>query len=465
MSGEKILVVDYETKSLNFLYHLLKSDGYEVLTAPDSMGAIRLMEENRFHAVFTEFELPDGNGVNLLKHIRGVEPHTIGIVFADQENILSWAKTMKSGAFHCLTKPLKIDEVSTLLRKVLPRQKAHNRSTEAASGSDMGFSFGEMIGQSDAIQKVFQLIRKIADTDSTVLIYGESGTGKELVARTLHSSGCRRKGPFVPVNCGAIPESLLESELFGHEKGAFTGANSTRPGRFELAHQGTIFLDEIGNMCPAMQVKVLRVLQERKFERLGGITSLESDVRVIAATNKNLEEAVKKGEFREDLFYRLDVIPILLPPLRERHGDLPLLAAHFLKKFNALRMRFVEGFSYEALDIMERYRWPGNVRELENVIDRMVVLKEEGIISPRDLPDKVRNVHTGSSFPVLEIPEEGLCLEAMMKNIEKELILKALEKSNWVKQRAAKLLNVNRTTLVGKIEKIGIKQDLPTGRH
>lgn len=459
MVSERILVVDDEEEVLGLFSHFLERDGYEVETADSASNAMSLVEANPFRAAFLDLNLPDYNGIELLRNIKKADPDTVGIVVTGYGSIETAVEAMSCGAYHYLTKPVKINEVRSLLTKALVSGRSEIGGREARQRPKLLSGVEEVVGESEAMQKVFKLISKVADTESIILINGESGTGKELVARTVHLNSRRRGGPYVPVNCGAIPETLLESELFGHEKGAFTGANATRLGRFELAHGGTIFLDEVGNMSPAMQVKLLRVLQERKFERLGGVRTIEVDARVIAASNKDLEEAVEKGEFREDLFYRLNVIPIRLPTLREREGDIPLLVSHFLEKFNELREKRVRGFSLEALSRIERYRWPGNVRELENFIERMVVLKEEGIIMPQDLPDKVQSKSRDGAFLIPDIPEQGLCLEEMMNNIEKELILKALERSNWVKQRAADLLNLNRTTLVEKIKKKGLQQE------
>jgi transcriptional regulator with PAS, ATPase and Fis domain len=318
--------------------------------------------------------------------------------------------------------------------------------------------FCGIVGQSSKMQGVFTLIKKIADSDSTVIIYGESGTGKELVARAIHQSSYRRNKPFIPLNCGAIPENLLESDLFGHVRGAFTGATSPRPGKFELADAGTIFLDEIGDMNAELQVKVLRVLEEREFERVGGCKATKIDIRVIAATHQDLEDAVRRGLFREDLFYRLHVIPIKLPRLRERRSDIPLLISHFLELFNREKNRGVEGLSDEAMEIMMRYFWSGNVRELRNMVERLVILKECGQILPRDLPEKLRREGSQITLPRMEISDEGICLNTAVNEFEKALIFQSLEKTKWVKNRAAKLLQLNRTTLVEKIKRHQLHQ-------
>jgi transcriptional regulator with GAF, ATPase, and Fis domain len=320
--------------------------------------------------------------------------------------------------------------------------------------------FREIIGQSRSVREVFKIVEKVADSECTVIIHGETGTGKGLVARAIHHHSERRSKPFIQINCGAIPENLLESELFGHVKGAFTGATSAKPGRFELANGGTIFLDEIGDMSPDLQVKILRVLEEREFERVGGCQTVKVDVRVIAATHRNLDEEVQKGRFREDLYYRLNVIPIHLSPLRERKCDLPLLIDHFLEKLNEKNHRQVGCISTEAMEFLMRHSWPGNIRELKNVIERMVVLKGEGSVLPADLPEKIRQQPRAGEqrAPEIEITEEGICLNTAVSEFEKALITQSLQKANGVKKKAARLLQLKRTTLVEKIKRYDLQQ-------
>jgi transcriptional regulator with GAF, ATPase, and Fis domain len=316
-----------------------------------------------------------------------------------------------------------------------------------------------IIGNSEKMIKIFDLISKIANTDSTVLILGESGTGKELVARAIHGKSRRSRLPFVPVNCGAIPEELLESELFGHEKGAFTGAFRMHTGRFEIAAGGSIFLDEISEMSPNLQVKLLRVLQEKEFERVGGINTIKANVRIIAATNKNLEEEVDKGHFREDLYYRLNVIPIILPPLRERPDDIPALIKFFIEKnVKEKSMEAIE-INTQVMQHLMNYRWPGNVRELENLIERLSVLCNGNPVTTEDLPEKILSGQVRGSGASLDfiLPDEGIDLSDVVSDFEKNIIIQALKKSGWIKNRAAKLLNLNRTTLVEKIKKQGIQ--------
>jgi transcriptional regulator with PAS, ATPase and Fis domain len=317
--------------------------------------------------------------------------------------------------------------------------------------------FGEIIGQSERMRRVFELVEKVADSDSTLIINGETGTGKGILARAVHRLSNRRDKPFVTINCGTIPENLLESELFGHVRGAFTGAAVTKPGKFEIANGGTIFLDEIGDMSPDLQVKLLRVLEEREFEPVGGCRTVKVDVRIIAATHRDLEEAVQKGTFREDLFYRLYVIPLALPALRERRGDIALLCDHFRETFSREKHRSVAGIAPRALDMLMRYDWPGNVRELKNMIERLVVLKGQGEIDLADLPEKIRGSAGLTATPLPVFSEEGINLTTAVTEFEKTLIRQSLELSNGVKNKAAKLLHLNRTTLVEKIKRLQLE--------
>ena len=313
--------------------------------------------------------------------------------------------------------------------------------------------FKDIIGQSGGMQEVFSLVEKVSRSDSTILIKGETGTGKGLIARAIHENSERKDKALVTINCGAIPENLLESELFGHVRGAFTGATSSKSGKFELANNGTVFLDEIGDMSADLQVKILRVLEEREFEQVGGLKTVKVDVRIIAATHRNLEKLVEEGAFREDLFYRLDVIPMDLPPLRERKSDIPLLVSHFMMEFNRKNKRDVNGVTDDAMRNIEEYSWPGNVRELKNMIERLVVLKGEGSITPQDLPSKLGRTDRCAIPSPVQISEDGINLNTAVTEFEKALILESLQKTNWVKNRAAKLLHLNRTTLVEKIKR------------
>ncbi len=329
----------------------------------------------------------------------------------------------------------------------------HSEKNTGPQDSTNYNKFKGIIGQSNKMKEVFGLIENVADCDSTIIINGETGTGKGLVAKAIHKYSNRKKKPFVQINCGAIPENLLESELFGHVRGAFTGATSPKQGKFEVANGGTIFLDEIGDMSPDLQVKILRVLEEKEFEQVGGCKTIKVDVRVLAATHRDLEEEVQKGTFREDLFYRLYVIPIVLPSLRERKSDIPLLISHFLDHFNEKNHRTVDGISEEAMSIIMNHSWNGNIRELKNMVEGLVVLKGKGEISPSDLPKKVINKNASVAMPQVEISQDGICLSSAVSEFEKSLIIQCLEQTKWVKKQAAKLLQVNRTTLVEKIKR------------
>ncbi len=347
-----------------------------------------------------------------------------------------------------------------MVKKALDHLALQEENTYLKQQLKAKYKFENIIGSSDRMQKVFSLIDKVSGTDSTVLVLGESGTGKELVAKALHYNSPRAQNPFVPVNCGAIPEELLESELFGHEKGAFTGAFRTRIGRFELANGGSIFLDEISEMSPNLQVKLLRVIQEREFERVGGVKSIRIDVRIIAATNRDLEEEVAQGRFREDLYYRLNVIPLNLPPLRERRDDIPLLVKHFMGKYGREKNSRITGFSRRAMNLLAHYRWPGNVRELENLVERVLVLCDGTEVDTADLPERIAagTPRTSEVVPLIDLPETGIDLSTAVSEFEKGIIMQALTRSNWVKNRAAKLLHVNRTTLVEKIKKQNLQK-------
>jgi DNA-binding NtrC family response regulator len=360
---------------------------------------------------------------------------------------------VKKGAFDYITKPVKSDELLVVMEKALRHKSLEEENIRLKKELREKYRYNNIVGTSKALKTVYDLIEKVADTDSTLLISGASGTGKELIARAIHYNSNRSDKPMVVINCGAIPEQLLESELFGHEKGSFTGAYKSRVGRFEMANGGTIFLDEIGEMSPALQVKLLRVLQEQRFERVGGTKTVHVDVRILAATNKNLTIAINKGKFREDLYYRLNVIPIKVPSLKQRKSDISLLIDYFMKKFQKGREKNITGFSSQAMEGMLGYGWPGNIRELENVIKRITVLCDSQVVGFDDLPEHIQQDSRSIQPAEEDILEEGLTLDEAVKDYEKRLILEALEKSDWVKTKAAKLLNINRTTLVEKIKK------------
>lgn len=456
MAGEKILVVDDDAGSRGVISSFLELANYEVSEARDGKAALQMLESSPFDMIMTDLKMPGMDGVSLLKAIREMQSDMVGIVVTGFASVETAVMAMKAGAFDYITKPINRDELLIIVKKGLEFKRLRKENLSLRKELKKKYSFEGIVGDSDAMQKVYSLIEKVADSDSTVLVLGESGTGKELVARTIHYNSSRSDKPLVPINCGAIPESLLESELFGHEKGAFTGAYSARAGRFELANNGTIFLDEIGDMSPSLQVKLLRVLQERQFERVGGTKTIKIDVRVITATNQDLEKAVVEKKFREDLYYRINVIPITIPPLRERVGDVPLLVNHFLDVFSRKKGKRIEGISDEAMSLLLAYQWPGNVRELENLVERMIILKRDGVINISDLPDKFASVREKGVLNTVVIPEQGICLETLVNEFENKLIMQALEKADGVKSKAAQLLQMNRTTLVEKMKKKGL---------
>jgi len=458
MGREKILVVDDESKIRDHFSEFLGKEGFDIDTAENGQVAIKKIDESFYDVVLIDLNMPKVDGMTVLRHLVENEPESIGIILTGYASVRNAVEAMKAGAFDYLAKPAKIEEVLIVIRRAIEFRDLRRENYALKRQLKKKYKFKNFIGDTPSMNKVFRTIEKVADTDSTILILGESGTGKELVARAIHYHSARRDKPLIPVNCGAIPEELLESELFGHEKGAFTNAIRTRIGRFEMANGGTIFLDEIAEMSPHLQVKLLRVLQEQEFERLGGTRTIRCDVRIIAATNKNLEQAVEKGKFREDLYFRLNVIPIQLPPLRERKNDIPLLVNHFLEQMNKAKNKKIRGMEKEVLEALEAYDWPGNVRELENVIERMVILADGEYITVSDLPEKIAAHRRRPDISVTELPEEGVSLSQAVNQYERQLIISALEKTGWVKNRAAKLLRMNRTTLVEKIKKQGIER-------
>jgi len=450
---EKILIVDDDPEILQVIAEILRQAGYDVDQAEDGRVAIRRIEDDFYDLVITDLNLPKADGMKILQYIVDQSPDTMCVILTGYGTIKSSVEAIKMGAFDYISKPVKSDEILIVVEKALKFRQLERENILLKQQLRKKYRFENFIGDSKPIQNVFELIEKVADTDSTVLITGESGTGKELIAKAIHYNSNRRDNPMVVINCGAIPEELLESELFGHEKGAFTGAHKMRVGRFELANGGTIFLDEIGDMSPNLQVKLLRVLQEQKFERVGGTRTLEIDVRIIAATNKNLINAVNKGSFRQDLFYRLNVIPVKVPPLRIRKSDIPLLVNFFVKKFNKQKRKRIEGLTPEALDALMVYGWPGNVRELENLIERLVILANGDVIDMGDIPESIKGKTARVESIEVKIPKDGIVFDQAVEEYEKKLILQALSETNWVKTKAAKLLNINRTTLIEKMKK------------
>jgi len=457
MENVKILIAEDNDISRENLAELLSECGYQVKAVVDGKEAIDALGEERYHLIVTDLKMPRVDGLELLKYVKEKDPEHIVIMTTGYGTVNTAVDAMKLGAFDYITKPLRDDLVKITVARALSFVQLQKENVVLKDHLREKLDFGKMIGYSDPMKRVFDTIAKVSSSDSTVLIYGESGTGKELVARAIHFNSERRNQPLVAVNCGAIPEELLESELFGHEKGSFTGAIRTKIGRFEMAQGGTIFLDEIGDMSPSLQVKLLRVIQERDFERIGGLKTISVDVRIIAATNQNLEKAVAEKKFREDLFYRINVIPINLPPLRERDGDVEILANHFLSRFSHLNKKKISRISPEAMNRIMGYGWPGNVRELENLLEMLVVMKEAGDIEINDLPPKLlQQIRGDGSSGRLKMPPEGVNFNDVVGRFERDLLLQALEKSRGIKNRAAKLLQLNRTTLVEKLKRFNI---------
>jgi len=476
MEKGRIIIVEDEESILMMLTEFLRSNDYLVDPFLDGKDALSALKTNNYHVLITDLTMPKVDGLQLINYIQKEYIDTIGIVMTGYGSLETAISAMRLGAFDYILKPFKFEDIlatidsaiyyykmlknenipkglvskSNLLKR-FSQSKLLLENTILRTSLKDKYKFENILGISFGMQKIFELIEKVTDTNATVLITGESGVGKELVARAIHYNSSRKDNPLVVVNCGAIPENLLESELFGYEKGAFTGAVNTRLGKFEIANKGTIFLDEIGDMSLNLQVKILRVLQEKAFERIGGTKTIKVDIRVLAATNRILENLVKEGTFREDLYYRLNVVPIHIPPLRERKQDIPLLLNSFLEESNRLNDADVKGFSEEAMDILINYDYPGNVRELKNIVERNVILKKNGIIEVEDLPEKLWKAR--DNHQQLDI-QKGY--ETLVTEFEKSIIAKALQETKGVKSKAANMLNLNRTTLIEKMKRLGM---------
>jgi two-component system, NtrC family, response regulator AtoC len=460
-----VLIVDDEANLRKVLAAMLRREGYGILSASDGEEAWSLLKTHRVDVVLTDLRMPKIDGMTLLERITK-ERRELPVVMLTAHGTVDTAVTaMKLGAFDYLTKPFDQDELRVIIKKAADTA-AKNDEEPVAEAVPVG-RFG-MIGQSPTLDDVFKIIEKVASSPSTVLITGESGTGKELIASALHHHSPRANKPFIKINCAAIPKDLIESELFGHEKGAFTGAMSSKPGRFELADEGTLFLDEIGTIPLEMQVKLLRALQESEFERVGGITTIRVNVRLIAATNADLKADAQSGRFREDLFYRLNVVPIILPPLRDRKDDIQHLVAHFFEKYNKRLGKKVERLSSEALDCLKRYSWPGNIRELENVIERGVLFAEGSELTKEELPNALRDYERESQKPLSkdtgDIPLRSPVgpLKEIVKqhtdSLEKDLIARALEETHGNVTKAARRLEISRKSLQNKMKDLGLRE-------
>jgi DNA-binding NtrC family response regulator len=453
-------VIDDEELYRRALERILVRVGHRVSCARDASEAMSVVSSDHLDLVLCDVRMPGIQGLELVRQIHDLQPDLPCIVITGYGSAEASVDALRAGAFWYLEKPFEqasLDVVRRLVDQAIEhgRLKAENRLLQRQLRTR--YRFENIVGTSPPLRFALEMVEKVADTDSTVLVTGESGTGKELVARALHYNSRRADRPLVTVNCGAIPEELLESELFGHVRGAFTNAVSHRQGRFALAHGGTIFLDEIGDMSPSLQVKLLRVLQERTFEPVGSSKSISVDVRVVAATNQDLPLAIREKRFREDLYYRLNVIPIEVPPLRDRREDIPLLVQHFLKTMNAEKGRAVSGFSEACMERLLAWEWPGNVRELENLVERLVILRGEGEIGPEDLPPPFGAIRAPVRTDAPRLPGSGIPFNDVVDRFETDLILQALEQTHWNKQRAAALLGLNRTTLLEKIKKKGLE--------
>jgi two-component system response regulator AtoC len=452
-----ILLVDDEEPIREAMLLLLKASDYQISVCASGEEALQLLTSEHFDIVITDLFLPDITGIDILTRAKGLFPTIEVILITGHASAETAVRAMKEGAFDYITKPLNFEELKMIIAKAIEKQRLLNENVYLRKQLREKYEFSNIIGNSPAMQKVFNRIAKIIKTDSTVLILGESGTGKELIAKAIHSNGPRHDKPFIAVHCGAIPENLLESELFGHTKGAFTGAIRDKMGKFEAANHGTIFLDEIGTLPMHLQIKLLRVLQEQEVERIGSNKPIKLDVRIISATNVNLDEEVKKGNFRDDLFYRLNVIPVTIPPLRERVEDILPLVRHFLAKYCVAMGRPTMNVSKEALMALEQYNWPGNVRELENMVERTVALTEGETISLDDLPQNIVRFFGEHEELSTRITSRGIDMVKVLNEMERKMITDALSLSDGVKARAAALLKLNRTTLVEKMRRLGME--------
>jgi len=441
----RILVVDDERSMRELLAIVLRREGYEVLLAENGRAAIETLEREPVDILISDIKMPDLSGVEVLRAAKQIDKNILGIMITAFASTETAVEAMRLGACDYLSKPFDVDLLRMKVREKIENRHLRQENVLLKRTLGLTHQFTNIIGRSENMLDVFKMIETVARTNSTILLTGESGTGKGLVAQAIHFHSLRRDKPLVAVNCGALPEALLESELFGHMRGSFTGADANKKGLIEVAERGTVFLDEIGEMSGVMQVKLLRVLQERKFRRVGGLEEMQADIRVIAATNQDLARLVADGRFREDLFYRINVIPIALPPLRERREDIPLLADHFLAKYSEQMEKHVTGISHDALQFMLRYDWPGNIRELENTIERAVALEATPTVLSESLPPTIRgdSPKVTAGQPTDGLPDSGFDLEAHVKEIERGYIAEALKRAGGVQVRAAELLGMS----------------------
>ncbi len=447
----RILVVDDDASLRKMLDAVLTEDGYEITQADDGSKAVSAVKERFYDLILMDIRMAQIGGIVALKKIKKLNPEIPVIIMTAYASVDTARDALKSGAFDYLTKPLDIDELKLIVRRALHHHQLEQENRYLKERLDDKFDFGNIIGSSHPMRRLFETLSLVAPTEATVLVTGESGTGKELIANAIHQNSPRRDHPMVKVNCAALPETLLESELFGHEKGAFTGAISRSRGKFQLAHRSTLFLDEISEMTPATQAKILRALQEREVEPVGGDKTIAIDTRIVAATHRNLEDEVKGGRFREDLYYRLNVVKVEIPPLRSRPEDIPLLSELFLKRFVEKNRKMIKGFTPKSVDILMRHDWPGNVRELENVVERAVIMATGDRITPEDFPAAL----TESEAPE-RVDQSGNPSARTLKEMEKEMILRTLAETGGNRTHAARILGISRRTLQLKIKEYGI---------
>ena len=441
-----ILIVDDEASVRDSLYQWFKADGYRVDTAEDAASALKKLQENPWDIILLDIKMPGMDGIELQNRIKQIDKNIVTIIITAYASVDTAIQALKDGAFDYITKPIDPDDLSRLIRNAIEKRRLVTENIQLRQQIEELSLPDEVVGESLAMKRVMEMVNTVAKTDSTVMILGESGTGKELIARAIHSRSSRRYFPIITINCGAYPEGLLESELFGHEKGAFTGAMYRRKGKLEMADKGTLFLDEIGNISEKMQMDLLRVIETKNFTRLGGDKAIDVDFRVISATNKDLEKAIKEGSFREDLYYRLNVFSILLPPLRERRTDIPLIAKYFLSKYAQSMNKNVVDFSPQAMEMFMGYDWPGNIREVRNVVERAMVVAQGPQIQVEDI---------SFPFPSPATPSGGASLE----EVEKDQILKILNQTKGNIAQAAEILKISRLTIYNKIEKYHLKKD------
>lgn len=457
----RILVVDDEESIREFFEIMLKREGFEVATASNGREALEVLKAKQADLIISDIQMPEMSGMEFLSRVKESDPEALVIMITAFGSTETAVEAMKLGAYDYVQKPFKIDEVKIVIRKALESRSLKMENAQLKRELGTKYAFDNIIGGAPPMLRIYEMVKRVANTKSSVLITGESGTGKELIARAVHYNGPLKDRPFVTVNCGAIPENLMESEMFGHKKGSFTGAIADKKGLFEVANTGTIFLDELGELPLTMQVKLLRVIQEGTFKRVGGTEDITVDVRIISATNRNLETEVKAGRFREDLFYRLNVIQVHCPPMRERKEDISMLANHFLEKFSKALNVNVKRISNEAMDLLRRYHFPGNVRELENIIERTVALEPGPTILPESLPRHLAEaqVEAGSTLDAnrIEIDQEkGVDLEKLVAEFERTLLTKALQQTGGVKKRAARLLSISFRSMRYRVDKYGL---------